>query len=59
MFRSYGIRLMGFEVSFDKARCEARCGASGEQRNAADEPSMPTEGRVLSGQMIPYDRNML
>ncbi len=39
---------MGFEVSFGKARCEARYDVSGEQRNAADEPSKPTEGRVLS-----------
>ena len=43
---------MVFEVSFGKARCEARYGVSdaavsGEHRNAADESSKTTEGRVL------------
>ena len=33
--------------SFGKARCEARCGASGKRRNAADAPIWTTEGRVF------------
>lgn len=39
---------MGSGVSFGKAGCAARCGASGKQPNAADEAPLPTEGRALS-----------
>ncbi len=37
---------MGLGVSFGKAGCAARCGASGKQANAADLPPMPTEGQA-------------
>ncbi len=30
--------------SLGKARCDARCGASGKRRNAADGPIWTTEG---------------
>ncbi len=37
-------RLMVQIGSLGKARCEARCGASGKRRNAADGPIWTTEG---------------
>jgi hypothetical protein len=48
MIRLFGVNLMDPGNSLGKARCAARCGASGKQRNAADELPGSTEGRVLS-----------
>ncbi len=41
-------RLMVQIGSLGKARCAARCGASGKRRNVADGPIWTTEGRVFT-----------
>ncbi len=41
-------RLMVQIGPFGKARCEARCSASGKRRNVAGGPIWTTEGRVFT-----------